>query len=68
MRQKTLKIEGMSCHHCVMAMRKSFQMVDGMQNAEVEVGQATLEFDESKVTDKDISKAVARAGFKVQEH
>lgn len=66
MKNKTLKIEGMSCHHCVMALRKSFQMVDGVEEADVEVGKVNLSFDEARVTDKDLEEAVARAGFKVR--
>lgn len=67
MADRTLKIEGMHCHHCVMALEKSFKMVDGIEHVDVEVGKAALEFDSARVTDRDITEAVQRAGFKVLE-
>jgi copper chaperone CopZ len=42
MAEKPVKIEGMNCQHCVMALRKSLQMVEGIEDAEVEVGTAKL--------------------------
>lgn len=68
MENKIIRIEGMSCHHCVMALRKSFQMMDGIEEAEVEVGSAKLTLDESKVSDSDINDAITRAGFKVRDY
>lgn len=68
MNRKSLKIEGMTCHHCVMALRKSFQMVEGVTGAEVEVGKADVTFDEARVNDSKLAEAVARAGFKVRDY
>ena len=66
MAEKDIKIEGMSCHHCVMALRKSFTMVPGVTDADVEVGRARVTYDEAKVTDEALAEAVTRAGFKVR--
>ena len=66
MEQKTVKIDGMSCQHCVMALKKSFQMVDGIEEADVEIGVAKLKFDVNKVTEEDINEAVTRAGYKIK--
>ena len=68
MNTKSLKIEGMSCHHCVMALRKSFEMVDGVDNANVEVGKVDVTFDEGKVDEGKLVDAVTRAGFKVRDY
>jgi copper chaperone len=68
MNTKSLNIEGMSCHHCVMALRKSFEMIDGVDDAEVEVGKANVSFDETKVDDGKLFEAVVRAGFKVRDY
>jgi len=68
MTKRTMTIEGMHCHHCAMALRKSFTMVDGVSDAEVEVGKATVTFDESRVRDADLKKAVERAGYKIRDH
>lgn len=68
MAKRTMTIEGMTCHHCAMALRKSFTMVDGVIDAEVEVGKATVTFDESRVRDADLRRAVERAGYRIKDH
>lgn len=68
MADKTLSIEGMNCHHCVMTLEKSFKMLEGMERVEVSVGEAVLGYDSARVTESDINEAVVRAGFKVREH
>jgi len=44
----TLKIEGMSCQHCVMRVKKAIDSVQGVSKAEVVIGQAVVSFDETK--------------------
>lgn len=40
-----LKVEGMTCHHCVMAVTKALESVAGVRNAEVDLehGRARVE-------------------------
>ena len=40
------KIDGMSCQHCVMAVKKEIQKLD-VKNLDVKIGEASVEFDES---------------------
>ena len=68
METRVLNIEGMHCQHCVMALKKSFEMVEGVEGAEVEVGRASVVLDESRVSDSGLSEAVERAGFKVRDY
>ncbi len=65
MAQDTIKIEGMSCQHCVVAVRKAVGLVAGVSAADVEIGKASVTYDESKVNPADIHKAIEKAGFKV---
>lgn len=65
MAEKTLKVDGMSCQHCVMALQKNFQMLDGVTDTNVEVGKATVTYDEGKVSDAQFDEAVTKAGFKL---
>lgn len=65
MAQTTIKILGMSCQHCVMRTKKAIDALAGVTNSEVEVGSATVTYDESKVKKEDIEAAVERAGYKV---
>lgn len=62
---KVLNIEGMSCGHCVMAVRKELSKIPDIFLEEVEIGKAIVKFDESKVKDEDITSAVEKAGYSV---
>jgi len=43
-----IKIEGMSCGHCVMAVKKELSKV-GLDSFDVQIGSAVVNYDESKV-------------------
>ncbi len=60
-----LKIEGMSCQHCVMSVKKALGSVRGVSSAEVSVGSAKIVFDESKTGKEDITLAIQKAGYRV---
>ena len=62
---ETIKIEGMSCKHCVMAVRKAIESLNGVQSAEVdlEAKQAIVDFDEKKLKLEDIRAAIQEAGY-----
>ena len=64
MSEKTFKIEGMSCQHCVKAVEVELREI-GVEPVEVEIGSVKVNFEDSKFTDKDIIAAVEEAGFKV---
>jgi len=64
---KELKIEGMSCHHCVMALRKELEKLDIVTIEEASVGHAKIQYDDSKITSDDLAGAVDEAGFKLVE-
>lgn len=42
MTTKKLKIEGMSCGHCVAAVQRALGSVEGVDVERVEIGEATL--------------------------
>ncbi len=65
MAEITLKIEGMSCQHCVMRVKKAIDAVVGITKSDVAVGNAAIQFDESKAKKEDIIAAVEKAGYKV---
>ena len=64
---KTLKIQGMTCNHCVMRVAKALKGVSGVQDANVDMQkvEAVVTFDESKVAQEQLSTAVVEAGYKV---
>jgi copper chaperone len=60
--EKIFKIDGMSCQHCVMAVKKAIQKLD-VKNLDVKIGEASVEFDESKISEDQINKAIEQAGY-----
>jgi copper chaperone len=66
MTDAVIHIEGMSCQHCVMRVKKAIEGLAGVSALNVEIGQAKVSFDETKVQKKDIEAAVVKAGYKVK--
>ena len=65
MSEATLKIEGMSCQHCVMRVKKAISQLPGVSDSQVDVGTAKITYDETKVEKDALRKAVEEAGYKV---
>ena len=59
----SLKIEGMTCNHCVMAVKNALESVPGTSNVKVDLekGLATLE---SGANTADLISAVEEEGYK----
>lgn len=66
MEKRELFIDGMSCNHCVMAVKKELSNLPLMVE-EVEVGNAKVKFGEGEVSNDELEKAVTEAGFKLKE-
>ena len=64
--QLEIKIEGMSCQHCVMAVKKEISKL-AIDNLDVKIGEAKFKFDESKVNPAAIKQAIVSAGYIVVE-
>jgi copper chaperone len=67
MAKATLKIQGMTCNHCVMRVAKALKATAGVQDAQVDLqkGQAVVTYDDAKVSLDKLSFAVVEAGYKV---
>lgn len=63
MERTTLKINGMSCGHCVAAVRSELEKLDGVTVEAVQVGSATVSYDASRVGTNQLVDAVADAGY-----
>ncbi|MGE5499727.1 MAG: heavy-metal-associated domain-containing protein [Syntrophothermus sp.] len=64
MKSEKLIIEGMSCGHCVMRVKKELSKLD-INVKDVKPGSADVEYDENKVSRGELVKAVDEAGYKV---
>lgn len=65
MKTQELKIEGMSCGHCVMSVKKELGKLAGVVVDDVQVGKAKIHYDESTVTEQALAQAIDEAGYKL---
>jgi copper chaperone len=61
-----IKIKGMSCNHCVMAVTKALGGIDGISNVKVDLSKGEATFDEARPVDRAIIRErIKKAGFEV---
>ncbi len=67
MEKAVLKVEGMSCGHCVKAVEGALSELDGVLNAQVdlEAKTASVEYDAAKVSVDAMKAAVEDQGYDV---
>ena len=63
MKEMTLAIDGMSCTHCVAAVRSALEELDGVRAENVAIGSATVAYDPNKANPREIVAAVDAAGY-----
>ncbi len=63
----TLKVKGMTCQHCVMAVKKALGFLDGVKNIEIDLSKGEVKFENSKgiAADK-IREAIETAEYQVE--
>ena len=61
----TLRVDGMTCPSCKVAVRTALSKLGGVKDAKVDVANksATVEYDPSKVTPQQLVDAVNRLGY-----
>jgi copper chaperone len=64
MKTVELQVQGMSCGHCVKAVREALTGVEGVQRADVELGRAQVECDDTVPRDALVA-ALTDAGYEV---
>ena len=62
--KKTFKIDGMSCNHCVMSVQKNLSKLV-FNELKVNVGSVDVDYDEKKVKEDEIVRAIEESGYKV---
>ncbi len=63
MKTAELKIEGMTCGHCVMSVKQELTKLPDVRVEDVQIGSARVAYDEAKVSEADFAKAVEEAGY-----
>jgi len=63
MKSLSLTIDGMSCGHCVSAVRRALEEMKAVQVESVAIGQATVRFDPGALGPEQVLAAVRDAGY-----
>jgi copper chaperone CopZ len=61
----TIGINGMSCGHCVAAVRKALESVAGVRVEAVQIGSATVAIDPAVTSRAAVDAAIDAAGYDV---
>ena len=64
-RTGVLTIEGMSCDHCVRAVREALEGVEGVTVESVELGRAVVYYDDERTGPEALAERVEEAGYAV---
>lgn len=63
----TVKIKGMRCGHCVGAVTKALEAIEGITNVKVDLAKGEAAYDEGKPVKIDkIRAAISAIGFEVE--
>ena len=67
MRQETVKVEGMTCQHCVQIITDVLKNITGLNTVDVDLvkKEVSVEFNENKTTLQKISDKIIEAGFEL---
>ncbi len=58
-----LRIEGMTCQHCVRAVKGRLERTPGVRLKSVEIGSAELSYDPAATTVDEIEDAISDEGY-----
>jgi copper chaperone len=65
---KSIKIKGMSCQHCLMAVTKALAALDGVKDVKVDLKSGVATYEDVKVVDpKVVAEAIKKTGYEIVE-
>ncbi len=63
---RTVKVIGMSCDHCVRAVKKALEEIQGVSNVNVDLEKGEAAFEESApVSDQVLKEKIKQAGYEI---
>ncbi len=65
MQNVTLKVQGMSCSHCVNSVEGAVRKLGGSAKVDLAAGLVSVEFDESKISLEAIKESIEDQGYEV---
>lgn len=60
------KVEGMSCDHCIMAIKKELNRLDA-KDYKVQIGLVEIDLEKNHLAKEQIKRAIENAGYKLVE-
>ena len=65
MTQEIIKVEGMSCMHCQLRVKKAVEAVEGVTKADVnlQTKQVVIDYEEGKANLEKVKAAITEAGY-----
>ena len=68
MARSTLNVTGMTCQHCVHTVKSALEGLSGVRSARVDLdnGKAVVDYDDSLTGPREMSAAVADAGYQAE--
>ena len=63
MERLNLTIEGMTCEHCLRAVRGRLEKTAGVKIDDVQIGSAVIDYDPARTNLDDIQEAIADEGY-----
>ena len=62
----TVKIDGMSCNHCVMTVTGALNEIDGIKDPKVDLSKGEATFEEERPVDLNtVREKIKKAGYEV---
>ncbi len=70
MTQKVLKVEGMTCQHCVQTITQAIGKLEGTNKVEVNLDkkEVKVDFDEGEISLEAITSQIIEAGFELAKN
>ena len=65
--KRTLKVDGMTCMHCVNRVKNALEGVEGVTSADVNLEQGQAVVEGTEFSDEALKQAVAEAGYEVTD-
>jgi copper chaperone CopZ len=62
-----MNISGMTCDHCVGAVTRALQQLEGVQIRNVAIGSASVAYDPDRISPDRMTRAIEDAGYQVRE-
>ena len=66
---KTIRVEGMSCGHCVQTITEALEKIDGVDQVVVSLEEknVTVQFDEGRSSEDQLTAEIVKAGFEISK-